>query len=130
MFVVTLKAKTEPLPITLSSQFNGTVGYGRAVSCTISRNGDLVGQSFLQITLKKSIASTASGANYDFEYLGGQAGVPVDEEQPHYPAEAVIQVRINRTPLLLPLHYIDPTKLTLNPKNPCHRTSRWRLAGR
>jgi Major capsid protein N-terminus len=34
--------------------FNGSVGYGRKVSATVSRNGDLVTTAYLEITLKKA----------------------------------------------------------------------------
>lgn len=43
----------------VENTFNGTVGFGKKVSCTISRNGDLINQCFLEIVLKKS-ATTAS----------------------------------------------------------------------
>lgn len=33
--------------------FNGSVGYGRKVSATVSRNGDLVTTAYLEITLKR-----------------------------------------------------------------------------
>lgn len=38
----------------IEQTFNGTVGFGRKVSTTISRNGDLITDIFLEITLKKS----------------------------------------------------------------------------
>lgn len=43
----------------IENTFNGSVGFGKKVSCTVSRNGDLINQCFLEITLKKS-ATTAS----------------------------------------------------------------------
>jgi hypothetical protein len=39
--------------------FNGTPDYGKKVSATISRNGDLISTVFLEVTLKKS-----SGASF------------------------------------------------------------------
>lgn len=43
----------------IEQTFNGTVDFGKKISCTISRNGDLVSTMFLEVTLKKS-----SGASY------------------------------------------------------------------
>jgi len=43
----------------IEQTFNGTVDYGKKVSCTVSRNGDLISTMFLELTLKKS-----SGASY------------------------------------------------------------------
>jgi len=38
----------------IAQTMNGSVDFGKKVSCTISRNGDLVSTMFLEITLKKS----------------------------------------------------------------------------
>ena len=43
----------------IEQTFNGSVDYGKKVSCTVSRNGDLVSTMFLEVTLKKS-----SGASF------------------------------------------------------------------
>jgi hypothetical protein len=37
--------------------FNGTVDFGRKVSTTISRNGDLIGRTYLQVTLPQLTGS-------------------------------------------------------------------------
>lgn len=37
----------------IEQTFNGSVDYGKRVSCTVSRNGDLVYSMFLEVTLKK-----------------------------------------------------------------------------
>jgi hypothetical protein len=50
--------------------FNGSVGYGRKVSATVSRNGDLVTTAYLEVTLKRK-----TGTQYP----------------PYYPAEAFIK---------------------------------------
>ena len=42
----------------IEQTFNGTVDFGKKISCTISRNGDLVSTMFLEVTMKK--AATAS----------------------------------------------------------------------
>jgi hypothetical protein len=41
----------------ISQTFNGTVGFGKKVSATISRNGDLITDCWLEITLTKSSAT-------------------------------------------------------------------------
>jgi hypothetical protein len=41
----------------ISQTFNGTVGFGKKVSATISRNGDLITDCWLEITLTKSGAT-------------------------------------------------------------------------
>lgn len=43
----------------IEQTFNGSVDYGKKISCTVSRNGDLVSTMFLEVTLKKG-----SGASY------------------------------------------------------------------
>lgn len=53
----------------IEQTFNGTVSWGKKVSSTISRNGDLISQVFLEVTLKKD---TSTGPTF-------------------YPAEALIQ---------------------------------------
>lgn len=35
----------------IEQTFNGTVDFGRKVSCTVSRNGDLIHKVYLQVTL-------------------------------------------------------------------------------
>ena len=35
----------------IQQTFNGTVDFGRKVSCTVSRNGDLIHKTYLQVTL-------------------------------------------------------------------------------
>lgn len=42
----------------IEQTFNGTVDFGKKISCTISRNGDLVSTMFLEVTLKKSAAAS------------------------------------------------------------------------
>jgi len=54
---------------------NGTVGFGKKVSCTISRNGDLCGEIYLEIVLQKSgdTFHPAEAFIQDIEFeLGGQ----------------------------------------------------------
>lgn len=35
----------------IEQTFNGTVDFGRKVSCTVSRNGDLIWKTYLQVAL-------------------------------------------------------------------------------
>lgn len=56
----------------IEQTFNGTVGYGRRVSSTISRNGDLVTTAYLEITLKRKVANDTASS-------------------PYFPAEALIK---------------------------------------
>lgn len=50
--------------------FNGTTGFGRKVSATVSRNGDLVTTAYLEITLKRNTGT---------------------DNEPFYPAEAFVK---------------------------------------
>lgn len=59
----------------IEQTFNGTVGWGKKVSTTISRNGDLITDVILEITLKKSGATfyPAEALIQDIELeIGGQ----------------------------------------------------------
>ena len=47
--------------------FNGTVGYGNRVTCTISRNGDLINRMYLQVELPG-----LSGSNVYHDWVGHQ----------------------------------------------------------
>jgi hypothetical protein len=42
----------------ISQTFNGSVAFGRKVSCTISRNGDLVNRMYLQVELPDQVNGT------------------------------------------------------------------------
>lgn len=55
---------------TIEQVFNGSTGFGRKVSATVSRNGDLVTTAYLEVTLKRK-----TGTTYP----------------PYYPAEAFIK---------------------------------------
>lgn len=44
----------------IEQTFNGTVDFGRKVSCTVSRNGDLIWKTYLQVDLP---AVTKASAN-------------------------------------------------------------------
>lgn len=44
----------------IEQTFNGSVGFGKKVSTTISRNGDLITDVFLEITMKKTGAANTT----------------------------------------------------------------------
>jgi hypothetical protein len=44
----------------IEQTFNGTPGFGKKVSCTISRNGDLVSDVFVEVTLTKKASKTST----------------------------------------------------------------------
>ena len=44
----------------IEQTFNGTAGFGRKVTCTVSRNGDLIHRVYLQVTTPAVTASTSS----------------------------------------------------------------------
>ena len=55
------------LTLILEQTFNGQADFGRRVTCTISRNGDLAYRTYLQVTLPEigqSLANTANGSVY------------------------------------------------------------------
>lgn len=56
----------------ISQTFNGTVDFGRKVTCTVSRNGDLIHRAYLQVTLP-ALASTGSGAGIKWTNNVGHA---------------------------------------------------------
>ena len=43
----------------IEQTWNGSVDYGRKISCTISRNGDLCTTAYLEVTLKKTAGDTS-----------------------------------------------------------------------
>ena len=45
----------------IEQTFNGTVGFGRRVTCTVSRNGDLVHKMFLQVKLPNLAITSGTG---------------------------------------------------------------------
>lgn len=57
----------------IEQTINGTTGFGRKVSVTLSRNGDLIHHAYLEVTLKKGDSSTQT------------------ESAPFYSAEALIE---------------------------------------
>ena len=60
---VTYRRYTNFAMESIEQTFNGQAGFGRRVTCTISRNGDLASKTYLQITLPE-IADTAAAGTY------------------------------------------------------------------
>lgn len=49
----------------IEQTFNGTVDFGRKVTCTVSRNGDLIHRVYLQVTLPAVTCDTDCGGSSD-----------------------------------------------------------------
>ena len=58
----------------IEQTFNGTVGFGRKVTCTVSRNGDLLTKAYLKVTLPgirdTGSAATGKGATRWADHVG------------------------------------------------------------
>ena len=52
----------------IEQTFNGTADFGKRVTCTVSRNGDLIHRVYLQVTLP-SVESTCSSAFFQMGKL-------------------------------------------------------------
>ena len=68
----------------IEQTFNGTPGFGKKVSATIARNGDLVHRVLLEVKLPSLIAhldsGTADGKNGFFDHLGERLLKYIDVE--------------------------------------------------
>jgi hypothetical protein len=53
----------------IEQTFNGAADWGRKVTCTISRNGDLISRVYLQVTLPQVTVSTVAGNPQSFRWL-------------------------------------------------------------
>jgi len=53
----------------IENPFNGSPGFGRRVTCTIQRNGDLIYRMYLQATLPSVTLQTADGSGAQFRWL-------------------------------------------------------------
>jgi hypothetical protein len=64
----------------IEQTFNGTADFGKRVTCTVSRNGDLIHRVYLQVTLP-SVESTTSSAFFRWvNYIGHVLIKQVDVE--------------------------------------------------
>ena len=53
----------------IEQTFNGSANFGKKVTCTISRNGDLIHRIYLQATLPAVTLSSADGSGAQFRWL-------------------------------------------------------------
>lgn len=56
----------------IDQTFNGTVGFGKKVSCIVSRNGDLIKEAFLEVTMASS-GTGPGGASGPTSFFPGEA---------------------------------------------------------
>jgi hypothetical protein len=61
----------------IEQTFNGTVDFGRKVSCTVSRNGDLIHKVYLQVDLP-AIATTG-GSSPTVQWVNNIGHAMIDE---------------------------------------------------
>lgn len=59
-FKVVYRRTTNFAVESIEQTFNGTPGFGKKVSCTISRNGDLITDVFLEVKLRKKYGPTTT----------------------------------------------------------------------
>ena len=53
----------------IENPFNGAPNFGKKVTCTIQRNGDLIYRMYLQVTLPKVTLQTSDGSGASFRWL-------------------------------------------------------------
>ena len=53
----------------IEQTFNGNPGFGKRVTCTISRNGDLIHKTYLRVQLPQITVSAGAGATNGFRWL-------------------------------------------------------------
>ena len=53
----------------IEQTFNGSANFGKKVTCTISRNGDLIHRIYLQATLPPVVLQSADGSGAQFRWL-------------------------------------------------------------
>jgi hypothetical protein len=56
----------------IEQTFNGQPGFGRRVTCTVSRNGDLVHKMYLRVTLPRSAEADANDSGAAWESFVGE----------------------------------------------------------
>ena len=72
VFKVVYRRHTNFAIESIEQTFNGTVDFGRKVSCTVSRNGDLIHKVYLQVELPLLADTTES-------YVSNIGHVMIDE---------------------------------------------------
>jgi hypothetical protein len=68
-FKVVYRRHTNFAMESIENPFNGSPGFGRKVTCTIQRNGDLIYRIYLQATLPKVTLQTSDGSGAQFRWL-------------------------------------------------------------
>jgi len=68
-FKVVYRRHTNFAMESIENPFNGSPGFGRKVTCTIQRNGDLIYRIYLQATLPKVSLQTTDGSGAQFRWL-------------------------------------------------------------
>lgn len=68
-FKIVYRRHTNFATESIDQTFNGTVGFGNKVSAIISRNGDLIKEAFLEVTMKKG----SGGVNPSGSFFPGEA---------------------------------------------------------
>jgi hypothetical protein len=68
-FKVVYRRHTNFAMESIEQTFNGTANFGKRVTCTISRNGDLIHRIYLQATLPRVTLQTYDGSGAQFRWL-------------------------------------------------------------
>ena len=68
-FKVVYRRHTNFAMESIENPFNGSPGFGRKVTCTIQRNGDLIYRMYLQATLPAVTLATTDGSGAQFRWL-------------------------------------------------------------
>ena len=68
-FKVVYRRHTNFAMESIENPFNGSPGFGRKVTCTIQRNGDLIYRIYLQATLPKVTLLASDGSGAQFRWL-------------------------------------------------------------
>ena len=68
-FKVVYRRHTNFAMESIEQTFNGTANFGKRVTCTISRNGDLIHRIYLQATLPKVQLLSTDGSGAQFRWL-------------------------------------------------------------
>ena len=68
-FKVVYRRHTNFAMESIENPFNGSPGFGRKVTCTIQRNGDLIYRIYLQATLPKVSLQNTDGSGAQFRWL-------------------------------------------------------------
>jgi len=69
VFKVVYRRHTNFSMESIEQTFNGSANFGKKVTCTISRNGDLIHRVYLQATLPQVQLQTSDGSGAQFRWL-------------------------------------------------------------